>query len=60
MTNTAHLTVKFGLDAEIDQVKNYGRKSGQARNGVDLTKGQIQTKETQRKAQSPRTHIVHR
>jgi len=38
-----HLAVNFGPDAEIDHGKNYSRKAGQARSGVDLSKGRIQT-----------------
>jgi len=33
------LAVNFGRNAEIDQGKNYDREAGQARNGVDLSKG---------------------
>ncbi len=41
----AHLAVNFGRNAEIDEAKNYDREAGQARNGVNLSKGQIQTRE---------------
>ena len=54
------LAVDFGRNAEIDQHITYGHEAGQARNGVDLTKGEIQTREIQSKAVSSRTHIVHR
>ena len=56
----AHLAVDFGRTTEIDQGINYDHEAGQARNGVDLSKGQIQTKETQSKAVQSCTHIVHR
>ena len=36
------LAVDFGRKAEINQGKKYGREAGQARSGVDLTKGDIQ------------------
>jgi hypothetical protein len=54
------LAVDFGRKAEIDQRTTYGHEAGQARNGVDLTKGDIQTRVIQSKAVSSRTHIVHR
>jgi hypothetical protein len=34
-----HLAVNFGRNAEIDHGKNYDREAGQARNGVDLSRG---------------------
>jgi hypothetical protein len=55
-----HLAVNFGRNTEIDQGKNYDREARQARNGVDLSKRQIQTRETQSKTLSSRTHIDHR
>ena len=45
-----HLAVNFGRNAEIGQGENYHQEAGQARNGVDLSKGEIQTRETQSKA----------
>ena len=54
------LAVNFGRKAEIDQGKKYGREAGQARSGVDLTKGEIQTRKIQSNALLSRTHIVHR
>jgi hypothetical protein len=56
----AHLAVDFGRKAEIEYGINYDREAGQARNGIDLSKGQIQTRESQSKALSSRTHIDHR
>jgi hypothetical protein len=55
-----YLAVNFGREAEIDQGKNHDSEAGQARNGVDLSKRQIQTRETQSKTLSSRTHIDHR
>jgi hypothetical protein len=34
------LAVDFGRNAEIDQRITYGHEAGQARSGVDLTKGE--------------------
>jgi hypothetical protein len=56
----AHLAVKFGCSAEIEEGKRYDHEAGNARNGVDLSKGQIQTRENQSKALSSCTHIDHR
>ena len=39
-----HLAVNLGRNGEIDQGKNYDHKGGQARRGVDLPKGEIQTR----------------
>jgi hypothetical protein len=55
-----HLAVNFGRKVEIGHGKDHGREAAQARNRVDLSKGQIQTGETQSKAVPSRTHIVHR
>ncbi len=38
-----HLAVDFG-SAETDKSENYDREAGQARDGVNLSKGQIQTR----------------
>ncbi len=36
-----HLAVNFGCSVETDQGKDYDPEAGQARNGVNLSKGQI-------------------
>lgn len=41
----AHLTVKFGCSTEIEKGKSYDHEAGKARKGVDLSKGEIQTRE---------------
>ena len=38
MKNTAHLTVNFCRNAEIDQALNHKQEAGQAHNGVDLSR----------------------
>lgn len=38
-----HLAVNFGCNGEVNQGKTYGHEAGQAGNGVDLSKEQIQT-----------------
>jgi hypothetical protein len=38
-----HLAVNFGRDVETDQDINYDREAGQARHGINLSKGKIQT-----------------
>ncbi len=55
-----HLAVNWGRNVEINQGKNYDGEAGQARNGVKLSRASIQTRETQSKALSSRTHTVHR
>jgi hypothetical protein len=52
MRNCTHLTVNWGRDIEIDQVKDYGHEGGEARNGVNLSRGLIRLEplgETQKK-----------
>ena len=39
-----HLAVNFGRDDEIGHGKNYDHEAGQARKGVDLSEGHIQTR----------------
>jgi hypothetical protein len=57
-----HLAINFGRTAEIDQGKNYDHEAGQARKGVDLSKGtaSVRLGKTQSKGRLSRTHIVHR
>ena len=55
-----HLAINWGCAVEINEVKNYDREAGQARSGINLLRGWTQTRETQSKAPSLRTHIVHR
>ena len=38
-----HLAVKWGPNAKSDQVHDYDHEGGEARKGVDLSTGQIQT-----------------
>jgi hypothetical protein len=45
-----HLAVNFRRNVERDQVKDYDREGGPARDQVDLWEGQIWTEEVQSKA----------
>ena len=57
-----HLAVNWGCPAEINQDMDYDCEAGQARSRVNLPKryNWPETMETQSKALSLRTHIVHR
>jgi hypothetical protein len=39
-----HLAVKWGRNVERDQVQDYDHEGGKLRKGVNLSRGQIQTK----------------